>query len=115
MSALRLAESVAHAAKLARCSSRRNEERTDRFNGIHARAVRIENNTDWNFKDLEEMQRSTKTLKRNNKESREILIGPSMAPRFFRVSKIASRCFFIYCTRYVGFGLKFLGTDGKPT
>jgi len=31
-------------------------------------AVGIENNTEWNFKDLEEMLRSPKALKRNNKE-----------------------------------------------
>jgi len=45
-------------------------------------AVGIENNAEWNFKDLEEMPRSAKTLKRNNTECKEILIGPSMAPRF---------------------------------
>jgi hypothetical protein len=45
-------------------------------------AVGIENNTGWSFKDLEEMLRSAKTLKRNNEESSGILIGPSMAPRF---------------------------------
>jgi hypothetical protein len=46
-------------------------------------AVGIENNTRWNFKDLEEMRRSANTLRSNNKESSGILIGPSMAPRFF--------------------------------
>jgi len=46
-------------------------------------AVGIENNTGWNFKDLEEMLRSVKTLKRNNEEFSGILVGPSMAPRFF--------------------------------
>lgn len=46
-------------------------------------AVGIENNTERNFMDLEETLRSAKTLKRNNREHREILIGPSMAPRFF--------------------------------
>jgi hypothetical protein len=45
-------------------------------------AVGIENNANWNFKDLEEMPGNTKTLKRNSKEFVEILIGPSMAPRF---------------------------------
>jgi hypothetical protein len=53
-------------------------------------AVGIENNTNGNFKDLEEMLGSSKTLKRNSKECREILIGPSMAPRFFRVTEISS-------------------------
>ncbi len=45
--------------------------------------VGIENNTTWSFKDLEEMPRSAKTLKRHNEESSGILIGPSMAPRFW--------------------------------
>jgi hypothetical protein len=45
-------------------------------------AVGIENNAEWNFKDLEETVRSWKTMRRNNKEQTEILIGPSMAPRF---------------------------------
>ena len=53
-------------------------------------AVGIENNSDWNFKDLEEMLGSAKTLKRNNGECEGILIGPSMAPRFFRVIEIPS-------------------------
>ena len=43
----------------------------------------IENNTDWNFKDLEEMLWSAKALKRNNEESNGIFIGPSKTPRFF--------------------------------
>ena len=46
-------------------------------------AVGIENTTGRNFKDLEEMLGSAKTLKRNNRECEGILIGPSMAPRFF--------------------------------
>ena len=44
-------------------------------------AVGIENNAKWNFKDLEEMRRTAKTLKRNDEEFAGILIGPSMAPR----------------------------------
>ncbi len=47
-------------------------------------AVGIENNTDRNFKDLEEMLGSAKTLKRNNRECKGILIGPLKAPRFSR-------------------------------
>ena len=42
-------------------------------------AVGIENNTERNLKDLEEMLGSSKSLKRNNGECKEILIGPSMA------------------------------------
>jgi hypothetical protein len=45
-------------------------------------AVGIENNNIWNFKDLEEMPGNAKALKRNNRECKEILIGPSMAPHF---------------------------------
>ncbi len=55
-------------------------------------AVGIENNTNWNFKDLEEMLRSAKALKRNDRESNGILIGPSMAPRFFYATEIPSWC-----------------------
>jgi hypothetical protein len=51
-------------------------------------AVRIENNADWNLKDLEETVGSAKSLKRNNGESKEILVGPSMAPRFFQGNEI---------------------------
>lgn len=54
-------------------------------------AVGIENNTDRNFKDLEEMVRNAKPLKRNNEESKGILIGPSMAPHFFAATEIPSR------------------------
>jgi hypothetical protein len=46
-------------------------------------AVGIENNADWNFKNVEEMLGSAKALKRNNRECEGILIGPSMAPHFF--------------------------------
>ena len=53
-------------------------------------AVGIENNINWNFKDLEEMLRSAKALKRNDRESNGILIGPSMAPRFFYATEIPS-------------------------
>ena len=45
-------------------------------------AVGIENNNIWNFKDLEEMPGNAKALKRNNREYKEFLIGPSMAPHF---------------------------------
>ena len=43
-------------------------------------AVGIENNSEWNFKDLEEMLGNAKALIRNDKECKGILIGPSMAP-----------------------------------
>src|SRR5467141_3592956 len=47
-------------------------------------AVGIENTTERNLKELEEMLGSAKELKRNNRECKGILIGPLMAPRFFR-------------------------------
>jgi len=50
-------------------------------------AVGIENNTDRNFKDLEEMLGSAKELKMNNRECKAILIGPLMAPRFSRPAR----------------------------
>jgi hypothetical protein len=61
--------------------------------------VGIENNTEWKLKDLEEMLRSVKTLKRNNEESSGILVGPSMAPRFFERMKFHRRGFFTHFPR----------------
>jgi hypothetical protein len=52
--------------------------------------VGVENNSDWNFKDLQEMVRNAKSLKKNNKEFDGILIGPSMVPHFFGLSEIPS-------------------------
>ena len=52
----------------------------------------IENNTERNLKELEEMLGSAKSLKRNNRECKGILIGPSMAP-VFHVAEIPSGCF----------------------
>jgi hypothetical protein len=45
-------------------------------------AVGIENTTERNLKELEEMLRSAKELKRNNRECKGIPIGPLMAPHF---------------------------------
>ena len=50
----------------------------------------VENNSDWNFKDLEEMVRNAKALKKNNKKFDGVLIGPPMVPHFFGVSEILS-------------------------
>jgi hypothetical protein len=49
-------------------------------------AVGIENNTEWNFKDLEEMLRNAKVQIRNNGECTGTLIGPSFScvPKFRR-------------------------------
>jgi len=78
-------------------------------------AVGIENNTRWNFKNLEGMMGNAETLTRNKKELKEILIGPSMAPRFFELVKIRSTWVFPYrLMSHVGFGPKSCGADGKP-
>jgi len=77
--------------------------------------VGIENNTEWNFKDLEEMLGSAKELKRNNRECKGILNWPLNGPSFFSTIEIPSQC--ISLTVQVAqsaFGLKFRGADGKP-
>src|SRR5260370_3584777 len=51
-------------------------------------AVGIENNDEWNFKDLRGMSRNTKSLKRNNEACKGILIAPSKLPRFSSVVDI---------------------------
>jgi len=78
-------------------------------------AVGIENNANWNFKDLREMPRSVKTLKRNNEELCGVLIGPSMAPRF-----PGPRIPFVPLDALPpavrsASGPNSCGTDGKPT
>ena len=58
--------------------------------------VKIENNSEWNFKDLEEMMGSAKTLKRHGGECEGILIGPSFIRSrksfvvFFAVGRLMS-------------------------
>jgi hypothetical protein len=49
---------------------------------IWRRRVGVENITVQNLKDLEGMLGNTKSLKRNNRKCKGILIVPSMAPRF---------------------------------
>src|SRR5258708_7728607 len=44
-------------------------------------AVGIENNNVRNFKDLQGMERNTKSLKSNNEACKGILIAPSKLPR----------------------------------
>ena len=65
----------------------------DQSEGWLVGAVGIENNPEWNFKDLEEMLGSAKELKRNNRECKGILIGPLMAPRFSRPSRFRHSVF----------------------
>jgi len=52
------------------------------------RRVGVENITVRNLTDLEGMLGNTKSLKRNNRKCKGILIVPSMAPRFVSKSKI---------------------------
>lgn len=70
-------------------------------------AVGIENNTERNLKDLEEMPGSAKSLKRNNGECREILIGPSMAPHFFGPEQFSQFTFEHRLEQQVGSGSNF--------
>ena len=75
-------------------------------------AVGIENNNIWNFKDLEEMPGNAKALKRNNRECKEILIGPSMAPHFSGAEIPFSLSLDEQWRRLP---VKSRGMDGKPT
>lgn len=71
--------------------------------------VGIENNTDWNFKELEETMGNQKTLRKNGKEQKEILIGPSMGPRsFFNSEKfLCGKPYTHFVCKEVGFGSNF--------
>ena len=57
---------------------------------IWPRHVGVENNADCNFKGLEEMLGSAKALKRNNRKSSGILIGPQWPLVLSRFRKIPS-------------------------
>jgi hypothetical protein len=77
-------------------------------------AVGIENNDVRNFKDLRGMRRNTKSLKRNKRARKGILIAPSKLPRFLCACD----------SNRVGFSPttvienrprpKFSGADGRP-
>jgi hypothetical protein len=69
--------------------------------------VGIENNTDRNRKDLREMLRSAKALKRNNWESKVILNWPLNGPSFFLVRRFRHRNSSHYSKSVVGFGPNF--------
>jgi hypothetical protein len=45
-------------------------------------AVGIENNHDWNFRDLQETSESAKSLKNSIRERNGVLIAPLKLPRF---------------------------------
>jgi hypothetical protein len=51
-------------------------------------AVRIENNSGQDLKDLRRMRRNTKSLKRNEEERKEILIAPLKLPGFSEVPEV---------------------------
>ena len=75
----------------------------------------IENNDERNFKDLRGMRKNTKSLKRNERTRKGILIAPSKLHHFslclrFSLSTSSSKL-----ATNVGFGPKICGTDGKPT
>jgi hypothetical protein len=57
------------------------------------------------------MQGNAKSLKRNKRARKGILIAPSKLPRFFSGVEILHALL----ARDVGFGPKIRGTDGKPT
>jgi hypothetical protein len=60
-------------------------------------AVGIENNNIRNFKDLRGMTRNAKSLKRDERARKGILIAPSKLPRFSSVVEILTLNFFVYC------------------
>jgi len=72
-------------------------------------AVGIENKNARDFKDLKEMRRNSKSLKRNDRERKELLIAPLKLPRFSRRSISHSTV-----SMRIGFRPKSCGTDGKP-
>ena len=73
--------------------------------------VGIEDNDEWNFKDLQGVQRNAKSLKRNQRARKGILIAPSELPRFSSGVEILP----ILLAGNIGFGPKIRGTDGEPT
>jgi len=60
------------------------------------------------------MLRNGKTLKRNDRECKGILIGPSMAPRFSRCSDSVVLSF-LSALSEASAQIKLRGTDGKLT
>jgi hypothetical protein len=78
-------------------------------------AVGIENNDEWNFKDLRGMGRNVKSLKRNDEACKGILIAHSSLGFSRSVNFLID--FFLTTARneQVGLWAQFRGTDGKPT
>ena len=73
----------------------------------------IENNEEWNFKDLQGMPGNARSLKRNVRACKGILIAPSLILLLEILSPSTSSS--IWFATNVGFGPKTRGTDGKPT
>ena len=74
----------------------------------------IENNDEWNLRDLRGMRRNIKALKRNDGERKGILIAPSKLPRFSLGVRFHSDLLHPQLAANVSFGAKIRGTDGKP-
>jgi len=80
-------------------------------------AVGIENTAARSFKELEGMLGNRKASKRNDRERKGILIGPSMAPRFFLGTEIPTLCFFSLHESRRRLGLNFVArmASRRPT
>lgn len=78
-------------------------------------AVGIENNDGMDFKDLRGMQRSAKSLKRNDEGGEGILHSPLKLPRFPHIFNSLRREFVRSPDSEIGFWPNSRGTDGKPT
>jgi hypothetical protein len=74
--------------------------------------VGIENNDVRNFKELRGIRGNAKSLKKNKRARKGILIAPSKLPRF---SLVPWNSLPSHLEDGVGFVSKFCGTDGKPT
>jgi hypothetical protein len=78
-------------------------------------AVGIENKNGRDFKDLREMRRNTKSLKRNDREGNGILIAPLKLPRFSCPPSPIVADYRPHCREWqVGFLPKSRGTNGEP-
>ncbi len=77
----------------------------------------IENTAGRNFKELEGMLGNRKALKRNDRERKGILIGPSMASRFFLGTEIPALFFFSLHESRRRLGLNFVArmASRRPT
>src|SRR6266404_4447398 len=80
---------------------------TSRCDRNSLRVLGIENKNQWNLKDLRRMRMNAKSLKRNKRARKGILIAPSKLPRFSSVVDILKVDFFYsLAATKVGFGPK---------